>query len=148
MLRNEEGVRSMRNIAVLTLVALAALVVVMAYAGPAYAAQSAVAVSNSGTAVDTVVGTQSTVPAQLVMRGHRGGGVAFRSGGGAAFRSSGFRSFRAARFNRFNRVHFRHNRFFRPFLFGSVAVPYAYSSYYNNCYWNGYQWVCPNDYLY
>jgi hypothetical protein len=130
----------MRNIAVWTVVALAALVVVMANAGPAYAAQSAVAVSNSGTAIDTVVGTQSTVPAQLVGRGHRGGGVAFRSGG--------FRSFRAARFNRFNRVHFRHNRFFRPFLFGSVAVPYAYSSYYNNCYWNGYQWVCPNDYLY
>ncbi len=80
MLRNEEGVRSMRNLAVLTVVALATLVVVMAHAGPAYAAQSAVAVSNSGTAVDTVVGTQSTVPAQLVMRGHRGGGVAFRSG--------------------------------------------------------------------
>lgn len=140
MLRNEEGVRSMRNIAVLTVVALAALVVVMAHAGPAYAEQSAVAVSNSGTAVDTVVGTESTVPAQLVMRGHRGGGVAFRSGN--------FRSFRVARFNRFNRVHFRHNRFFRPFLFGSVAVPYVYSSYNNNCYWNGYQWVCPNDYLY
>ena len=144
MLRNEEGVRSMRNIAVLTVVALAALVVVMAPAGPAYAAQSAVAVSNSGAAVDTVVGTQSTVPAQLVMRGGRGGG-------GVAFRSGGFRSFRAARFNRFNRFnrfHVRHNRFFRPFLFGSVAVPYAYSSYYNNCYWNGYQWVCPDDYLY
>ena len=144
MLRHEEGVRSMRSIAVLTAVALAALVVVMAHAGPAYAAQSAVAVSNSGTAVDTVVGGQSTVPAQLVMRGH--------VGGGRAFRSSGFRSFRAARFNhfnRFNRVHFRHNRFIRPFLFGSVAVPYyTYSSYSNNCYWNGYQWICPNDYLY
>ncbi|MGO9568053.1 MAG: hypothetical protein ACLP5H_10965 [Desulfomonilaceae bacterium] len=127
----------MRNIAVLTVVALAALVVVMAHAGPAYAAQTSVAVSNSGTVVDMVVGTQSTVPAQLVMRGHGGGRVAFRSGG--------FRSFRAARFNRFNRVHFRHNRFFRPFLFGSVAVPYAYSSYYNSCVWDGYQWVCPDD---
>jgi hypothetical protein len=130
----------MRSIAVLAAVAFAALVVVMAHAGPAYAAQTSVAVSNSGTAVDTVVGTGSTVPAQLVMRGH--------VGGGRAFRASGFRSFHAARFNRFNRVHFRHNRFFRPFLYGSVAVPYAYSSYYNNCYWNGYQWVCSDDYLY
>ncbi len=127
----------MRYIAVLTTVAIAALVVVMAHAGPAYAAQSTVAVSNSGTAVDTVVGTGSTVPAQLVMRGHRGGGVAFRSGS--------FHSFRGARFNRFNRVHFRHNRFFRPFIYGSVAVPYTYSSYYNNCVWDGYQWVCGND---
>src|SRR5208283_3661804 len=103
----------MRNIAVLAAVAFAALVVVVAHAGPAYAAQSTVAVSNSGAAVDTVVGTESTVPAQLVMRGHRGGGVAFRS--------SGFRSFRGARFNRF---HVRNNRFFRPFLFGSVYAPY------------------------
>jgi hypothetical protein len=137
VLRNEEGVQSMRNIAVLTVVALAAVVVVMAPVGPAYAAQSAVAVSNSGAAVDTVVGTQSTVPAQLVMRGGRGGGVAFRSGS--------FRSFRGARFRNFN---VGHRRFIRPFLFGSVAVPYAYSRYYNNCYWNGYQWVCPNDLLY
>ncbi len=102
----------MRNIAVLTVVALAALVVVMAHAGPAYAAQSAVAVSSSGTAVDTVVGTESTVPAQLVGRGHRGGGVAFRSGS--------FRSFRGARFRNFN---VGHRRFIRPFMFGSVAVP-------------------------
>ena len=113
MLRNEEGVQSMRNIAFLTVVALAALVVVMAHAGPAYAAQSAVAVSNSGTAVDTVVGTQSTVPAQLVMRGHRGGGVAFRSGGGHAFRSGRFHSFRGAHFRNF---HVGHRRFFRPFI--------------------------------
>ncbi len=133
----------MRSIAVLAAVAFAALVVVMAHAGPAYAAQATVAVSNSGTAVDTVVGTESTVPAQLVMRGHRGGGVAFRSSGVRSFRSAGFN-----RVNRVNRVAFRHNRFFRPFLFGSVAVPYAYSRYYNNCYWNGYQWVCPDDYLY
>ena len=69
--------RSMRNIAVLTVVALAALVVVMAHAGPAYTAQSSVAVSNSGTAVDTVVGTQSTVPAQLVMGAIIGGGLLF-----------------------------------------------------------------------
>ena len=91
----------MRNIAVLTVVALAALVVVMAHAGPAYAAQSAVAVSNSGTAVDTVVGTESTVPAQLVGRGHRGGGVAFRSGSGLVRQC--FRSFRGARFRNFTR---------------------------------------------
>jgi hypothetical protein len=128
----------MRNIAVLTVVALAALVVVMAHAGPAYAAQSAVAVNNSGTAVDTVVGTESTVPAQLVRRGHRGGGVAFRSGG--------FHGFRGARFRNFN---VGHRRFIRPFIYGSVAVPYyTYRSYYNNCYWNGYQWVCPDYYLY
>src|SRR5208337_2830864 len=105
----------MTNIAVLTAVALAALVVVMAHAGPAYAAQSTLAVSNSGTAVDTVVGAQSTVPAQLVMRGHGGGGGAFRAG---AFRAGSFRSFRVARFNRFNRFNFRNRRFVRPFIFG------------------------------
>jgi len=129
----------MKNIAVLTVVALAALVVVMAHAGPAYAAQATVAVSNSGTAVDTVVGTGSTVPAQLVMRGH--------VGGGHAFRASGFRSFHVARFNRFhrfNRFAFRHHRFFRPFIYSSVYAPY-YSSYYNDCVWDGYQWVCSND---
>jgi hypothetical protein len=124
----------MRNIAVLTTVALAALVVVTAHAGPAYAAQSTVAVSNSGAAVDTVVGTGSAVPAQLVMRG----GV----GGGRAFRSSGVRSFRAGGFNR---ARFGHNRFFRPFVYGSIAVPYYYNSYYNNCFWDGYQWVCDED---
>jgi hypothetical protein len=126
----------MTNIAVLTAVALAALVVVMAHAGPAYAAQSTLAVSNSGTAVDTVVGAQSTVPAQLVMRG--------RGGGGGAFRAGSFRSFRVARFNRFNQFNFRNRRFVRPFIFGSVAAPY-YSSYYNDCVWDGYQWVCDND---
>ncbi len=126
----------MRNIAVLTVVALAALVVVMAHADPAHTAQMVVAVSNPGALADTVVGTQNTVPAQLVMRGHVGGVPAFRSGG--------FRSFHAARFNRFDRVHFRHHRFFRPFVFGSVAAPY-YSSYYNDCVWDGYQWVCDND---
>jgi len=138
VLRNEEGMRPMKNLVVLTVVALAALVVVMAHAGPAYAAQSAVAVSNSGAAVDTVVGTQSTVPAQLVMRGHRGGGVAFRSGR--------FHSFRGARFRNYN---VWHRRFIRPFVYGSVYAPYyTYSRYYKNCVWNGYQWVCPNDYLY
>jgi hypothetical protein len=138
VLRNEEGVRSMRNIAVLTMVALAALVVVMAHAGPAYAAQSAVAVNNSGTAVDTVVGTESTVPAQLVRRGHRGGGVAFRSGG--------FHSFRGARFRNF---HVGHRRFIRPFIYGSVYAPYyTYRNYCNNWVWNGYRWVCSDDLLY
>jgi hypothetical protein len=109
----------MRNIAVLTVVALAALVVVMAHAGPAYAAQSAVAVSSSGTAVDTVVGTESTVPAQLVRRGHRGGGVAFRSGG--------FHSFRA----RFL-VNVRHRRFINHSSMAGCCQ-YTYSRYYNNC---------------
>lgn len=132
----------MKNIAVLTAVALAAFVVVMASAGPAYPAQLTVAVNNSGTAVDTVVGTQGSVPAQLVMRG--------RAGGSHAFRSSGFRSFHAARFNRFNRfnrVHFRHHRFFRPFVYSSAYEPY-YSSNYNDCVWNGYKWVCYDDDLY
>ncbi len=146
----------MRNIAVLTAVALAAVVVVVAHAGPTYAAQSTLAVSNSGTAVDTVVGAQSTVPAQLVMRGHGGGGGAFRAGAfragsfragsfrAGAFRAGSFRSFRVARFNRFNQFNFRNRRFVRPFIFGSVAAPY-YSSYYNDCVWDGYQWVCDND---
>jgi hypothetical protein len=135
VLWNKEGVESMRNAAVLAAVAFAALVVVMAQAGPAYAAQSAVAVSNSGAAIDTVVGTGSTVPVQLVMRGH------FR-GGGRAFRSSGVRSFRVGGFNR---ARFGHGRFFRPFVYGSVAVPYFYNSSYNNCFWDGYQWVCEED---
>jgi hypothetical protein len=124
----------MRNIAVLTTVALAALVVVMAQAGPAYAAQSTVAVSNSGAAVDTVVGTGSTVPAQLVMRGHAGGG-------GRAFRAGGVRSFRGGGFNR---AHFGHRRFYTPFFYGSVYTPY-YDSSYNDCFWDGYQWVCDED---
>ena len=131
----------MTNIAVLTAVALAALVVVIAHAGPAYAVQPTVAVSNSGAAVDTVVGTESTVPAQLVRRGYVGGGRAFRAG---AFRAGSFRSFRVARFNRFNRFNFRNRRFVGPFIFGSIAAPY-YSSYYNDCVWDGYQWVCDND---
>ena len=136
----------MTNIAVLTAVALAAFVVVMAHAGPAYAAQSTLAVSNSGTAVDTVVDAQSTVPAQLVMRGHGGRGGAFRAGAfrASSFRAGSFRSFRVARFNRFNRFNFRNRRFVRPFIFGSVAAPY-YSSNYNDCVWDGYQWVCDND---
>ncbi len=133
--RNEEGVRSMINISVLTKVALAAWVVVLAHAGPAYAAQSAVAVSNSGTTADTVVGTQSTVPAQLVRMGHGGGGHAFLSGGFRTFRGAGFRNF-----------HVRHHRFFRPFFFGSVYAPdYTYSSYYNDSVWDEYPWVCYND---
>ncbi len=141
----------MRSITVLAAVAFAAFVVVMGHAGPAYSAQSTVAVSNLGTAVDTVVGTQSTVPAQQVrgaMRG--GGGMHFGGARMRGFRSGGFRSFHAARFNRFNRFNrfhrfrFRHRRFFRPFVFGSVAAPY-YSSYYNDCVWDGYQWVCGDD---
>jgi hypothetical protein len=136
----------MRNIAVLTVVALAALVVVMAHADPAYAAQPAVAVSNSGTAVDTVVGTESAVPAQLVRRGHRGGGVAFRSGGGHAFRSGGFHSFRGARFRNFN---VGHRRFIRPFIYGSVYAPYyTYRSYCSNWVWSGNRWVCYDNLLY
>ncbi len=125
----------MRNIAVLTTAALAALVVVLAHAGPAYVVQSTVAVSNSGTAVDTVVGTQSTVPTQLVRMGHGGGGHAFRSGGFRTFRGVGFRNF-----------HVRHHRFFRPFFFGSVYAPsYTYSSYYNDSVWDEYPWVCYDD---
>jgi hypothetical protein len=125
----------MKNIAVLTAVALAAWIVVTVPAVPIYAAQSAVAMNNPGIAVDTVVGTQGSVPAQLVMRGHGGGGHAFRSGG--------FRSFHGARFNRFNRFHFRTHRFVRPFVYSTV-YPYS-SSYYNNCVWNGYKWVCYDD---
>jgi hypothetical protein len=97
--RNERRVRSIRNIAVLTTVGLATLVVVLAHACPGYAASS-VAVDNSGAAVDAVVGGQSTEPAQLVRMGHRGGGHTFRAGE--------FRSFGVTRFNRFNRFHFRY----------------------------------------
>jgi hypothetical protein len=129
----------MRNMVVLTMVALVALVLVIAYAGPTYAAQSTVAVGNSGTAVDTVVGTGSTVPAQLVMRGYGGGGR-----GGHAFRSGGFRSYRAARFNHFNRFYHRPYRFYRPYGYGSIYAPY-YGSYSNDCVWNGYEWVCYDD---
>jgi|GEM_PF-1853575 len=131
--RNEEGVRSMKNIAVLTTVALAALI--LAHAVPAYAAQSTVAVSNSGTAVDTVVRTQSTVPAHLVRMGHGGGGHAFRSGGFRTFRGAGFRNF-----------YVRHHRFFRPFFFGPVYAPYyTYGSYYDDSVWDEYPWVCYDD---
>ena len=147
MLRNEEGVQSMRNIAFLTVVALAALVVVMAHAGPAYAAQSAVAVSNSGTAVTRLSGLKArcrlnwSCGATAVVALRFAQVVAMLSAQVASDHSVALVSIGSIGSTLGTIVSLGH-------LFGSVAVPYAYSSYYNNCYWNGYQWVCPNDYLY
>ena len=147
----------MRKIVVFALIAFAVLV--MARAGPAYAAQT-----TGGTvlAVDTVVGTQNPIPVQLV-RGMHGGSVGHMSvsrgsighmsvsrGSVGSFRGARFNnSFRAARFNnfRFHNARFRHFRHFRPFVFSSV-VPYSYYyNNYNNCYWDGYAWIC-DDYTY
>jgi hypothetical protein len=143
----------MRKIVVLALIAFAVLV--MARAGPAYAAQT-----TGGTvlAVDTVVGTQNPIPVQLV-RGMHGGSVGHMSvsrgsvgsrGSIGSFHGARFNnSFHAARFNhsRFHNARFRHFRNFRPFVLGSV-VPYSYYySNYNNCYWDGYAWMC-DDYTY
>ncbi len=55
VLRNEEGVRSMKSIAALFVFLLGALVVLMAHAGPTYAQQTTVAVTSAGPAVDSVV---------------------------------------------------------------------------------------------
>ncbi len=132
VLRNGEGVRSMKSIAALAAVFLGALVVVMAHAGPTYAQQTTVAVTSAGPAVDSVVGAESTVPIQLIRRG--GGGLAFRSG----MRSSGFA---------------RHHRF-RPFLFSGIYGASLYGGYYagcgegcyqegnKTCVWNGYNYRC------
>jgi hypothetical protein len=127
----------MRKIIVLALIAFAVSAVAMMQAEPAYAAQTTAQVSSAVSAVDTVVGTQSPIPVQLVRGMHGGSGrMAFSRGAG--------RSFRAARFNnfRFHNAGFRH---FRPFVYGSV-FPYYSSYYYNGCYWNGYTWVCDDTY--
>ena len=122
----------MKTMPALLLVFLGALVVVMAHAGPTYAQQAPVAVTSDGPAVDSVVGTESTVPVQLI---RRGGGHAFRSGG---FRGSGF-----ARIHRF-----------RPFLYGGFYGAGLYGGYYagcgegcyqegdKTCVWNGYNYRC------
>jgi hypothetical protein len=130
----------MRKIIVLTLIAFAVSAVIIAQPGPAYAGQTTPGVN----AVDTVVGTQTPVPFQLVrgMHGGRGGHMAFSRGSVGSFRAARFNNFRFhnARFN-----HFRNFRHFRPFVFGSV-VPYSssyfYNSYNDNCIWDGYVWRC------
>jgi hypothetical protein len=137
---------------VLALIAFAVSALVMAQAGPAYAAQTTGGTTSAVFAVDKVVGTQSTIPVQLV-RGMHGGSVGHMTvsrGSVGAFRGARFNnSFRATRVNnfRFHNARFRHFRHFRPLVFGSV-VPYRY--YYNNysnCYWDGYAWIC-DDYTY
>ncbi len=132
----------MRNIAPLAVVAFAALVVVMAHAGPAYAGQTGMAVTNTnaGSAIDTVVGNESAVPVQLVRSG-RGGGHGFRRGGFHGFHSG----YRGARFHNYG---FARHHHFRPSY--RVYTPYYAGSYYyynNGCWWNGYRWVC-NYYYY
>ncbi len=145
----------MRKIVILALIAFAVLV--MARAGPAYAAQTT---GGSVLAVDTVVGTQNPIPVQLV-RGMHGGSVGHMSvsrgsvgsrGSIGSVRGARFNnSFRGARFNhvRFHNARFRHFRHFRPFVFSSVA-PYSsyYYNNYRNCYWDGYAWICDDDYTY
>ena len=132
VLRTEEGVRSMKNIAALAVVFLGALVVAMAHAGPTYAQQTTAAVTSAGPAVDSVVGAESPVPVQLIKRG---GGHAFRAGG---FRSHGF-----ARGHRF-----------RPFLYGGFYGASLYGGYWagcgegcyqegnKTCVWSGYDYRC------
>lgn len=140
----------MRNIMVFGAVALATLVLLMMHAGPAYAAPASEAVTNAVPSGDRVVGNEDAVPVQLVMHGGRGGG---HVGGRAAFRGAGVhgQSFRSGHFRSYGYAYhrpYRFHRYYRPFFYGSVAVPYYYGTSYNNdCYWNGYQWIC-NDYDY
>jgi hypothetical protein len=141
----------MRKITILALIAFALSVVIVARAGPTYAAQTIGGTNSAMSAVDKVVGTQSTIPVQLVRGSHGGSGgrMAFSRGSVGSFRGARFNnSFRAARVNnfRFHNARFRHFRHFRPFVFGA-AVPYSYYSNYNNCYWDGYSWIC-DDYTY
>ena len=137
----------MRKILVLALTAFAVSTLVMVQAGPAYAAQMTAGVNSIVAAADTVVGTQSPIPVQLVRGGHGGSGghMAF-SRGGVGRASVG--TFRAAHFNnfRFHNARFHNFRHFRPFIYG-YGVPYYSGYYYNNCYWDGYTWVC-DDYTY
>ncbi len=123
----------MKNMAALAVVFLGALVVLMAHAGPTYAQQSTMAVTNAGPGVDSVVGVDSPVPVQLVRRG----------GAGHAFRASSVRGSGLA----------RHHRF-RPFLFGGIYSASSYGDYYagcgegcyqegnKTCIWNGYNYRC------
>jgi hypothetical protein len=130
----------MRKITVLALIAFAVSVLIVAQTGPTYAAQTTGGTNSVVTATDQVVGTQSPVPVQLVRGVHSGGHMAFSRGRVGAWRGARFNSFR------FHNARFRHFRHFRPFVFSSV-VPYSYySSYNNNCYWDGYAWVCDDLY--
>ena len=117
----------MRNIIVFAAVALAGMIVVTALGAPAHAAPTSAALTSANASTDTVVGTQSQVPVQLVRDGRRGGV------GRAGFRGAGYRG------------GFRGYRGGRSF-YGGAYVPYSGRSY-NRCYWDGYQWICP-DYLY
>jgi hypothetical protein len=122
----------MKTIPTLLVVFLGALVVVMAHAGPTYAQQTNVAVTSAGPAVDSVVGAESTVPAQLV-----------KKGGGHIIRGSSLRGHGFARSHRF-----------RPFLFGGISGASLYGGYYagcgegcyqegnKTCMWNGYNYRC------
>lgn len=117
----------MRNIIVFAAAALAGMIVVTAQGGPAHTAPTNAALTSANASTDTLVGTQSQVPVQLVRDGRRGGV------GRSSFRGSGFRGgFRG----------YGGGRYF----YGGAYVPY-YRGYYNRCYWDGYEWVCP-DYLY
>ncbi len=142
----------MRKTIILALIAFAVSALVIVQAGPAYATQTTEGTNSAVSAMDNVVGIQSNVPVQLVrgMHGGSGGRMAFSRGSIGSFRGARFNnSFRAARFNhfRFHNARFRHFRHFRPFVFSSV-VPYSYYySNYNDCYWDGYAWVC-DDYTY
>ena len=125
----------MRTITGLALIVLAISGLVIAQTGPAYAAQTTAPTNSAVSAVDQVVGTQNQIPVQLVRGGHMGSHGSVGAWHGARFNSFRFHN---ARFN-----HFRH---FRPFVY---AYPYSssYYSYPNNCYWNGYSWIC-DDYSY
>jgi hypothetical protein len=125
----------MRKTAGLALIVFAITGLVIAQAGPAFAAQTIAGINNAESAVDHVVGTQGQVPVQLVRGGHMG--VHGRVG-----------AWRGVRFNNFRLNNFGHFRHFRPFAYSYYPYySYPYYSYSNNCYWDGYSWIC-NDYTY
>lgn len=135
---------------VLAAVAFAGILAVTVPVGPACAAPASPAPTSASASTDNVVGTQSQVPVQLVMRGggggHGGGGHAF-AGRGFSGRSFGGRSFagRGFRGGRFYGRRFYGRRFYGGGFYGGIYSPY-YGDYDNDCYWDGYQWICPDDF--
>ena len=118
----------MTSIELLAAVVLGTLAVFMAYGSPVYAQQSTPTVTNTGSATDSVVGTDYTIPVQLVRRG--GSGHAFRAG-------------RVGRFH-----HFRRGALFVGGYYSYGGSDYVgcgegcYQEGNKTCIWNGYNYRC------
>jgi hypothetical protein len=120
----------MNSIAVLAVIVFGALVAVMAYGGPTYAQQTNPTVTNSGTAVDSVVSAGSSIPVQLV---RRGGGMGRSFHGG---RAHGFRHF--GRIGSFLGAYYPY--FGDNYYVGCGEGCYEEGN--KTCVWNGYKYRC------